>query len=115
MHIEFLIVFYAYINIQVMTKFGTLISSEIPVLIDFYNEMDEDNSTFQSILQDVAIKLGDTAKVIKINIEKNEALVDALQIKRNPTFIVYKNGEMKWRESGKQDADSLINLVQKYI
>lgn len=99
-----------------MAKFGELISSDIPVLIDFYADLKEENSSnFHSILRDVAAALGDKAKVIKIDIEKNETLTNALKIKENPTFIIYKDGEMKWRQSGDQDANTLINLVQQYV
>ncbi len=99
-----------------MAKFGELIGSDIPVLIDFYAEWEEENSNnLHSILRDVAAALGDRAKVIKIDIEKNETLANALRIKGNPTFIIYKDGEMKWRQSGDQDANTLINLVQQYI
>jgi len=98
-----------------MTKFGELITSEIPVLIDFYAEWEEESNDLHSVLRDVAAALGDKAKVIKIDIEKNETLANALRIKGNPTFIIYKDGEMKWRQSGDQDANSLISLVQQYF
>ncbi len=99
-----------------MAKFGELISSEIPVLIDFYAEWEEEKpDDVHDILRDVAAALGDKAKVIKIDIEKNETLANALRIKGNPTFIIYKDGEMKWRQSGDQDANTLIGLVKQYL
>ncbi|WP_372744256.1 thioredoxin family protein [Lutibacter sp.] len=99
-----------------MAKFGELISSDIPVLIDFYAEWEEENSEdLHNVLRDVAAALGDSAKVIKIDIDKNETLANALRIKGNPTFIIYKDGEMKWRQSGVQDANTLIGLVQQYV
>jgi len=99
-----------------MTKFGELIGSEIPVLIDFYAEWEAENAeNAHSILRDVAAALGDRAKVIKIDIDKNETLANPLKIKGNPTFIIYKDGEMKWRQSGGQDANTLISLVQQYV
>ncbi len=99
-----------------MAKFGELIGSEIPVLIDFYAEWEEEESDdLHNILRDVAAALGDKAKVIKIDIEKNETLANALRIKGNPTFIIYKDGEMKWRQSGEQDANTLIGLMQQYL
>lgn len=99
-----------------MAKFGELIGSEIPVLIDFYAEWEEENSDdIHNILRDVAAALGDKAKVIKIDIDKNETLANALRIKGNPTFIIYKGGEMKWRQTGEQDANTLIGLVQQYL
>ncbi|MCF6181941.1 thioredoxin domain-containing protein [Lutibacter sp.] len=98
-----------------MAKFGELISSDIPVLIDFFAEWDDEENSLHSILRDVAAALGDRAKVIKIDMEKNEILANALRIKGNPTFIIYKNGEMKWRQSGDQDANTLISLVEQYV
>ncbi|MDD3721286.1 MAG: thioredoxin family protein [Lutibacter sp.] len=99
-----------------MAKFGELISSDIPVLIDFYTEWKkEESDDLRDILRDVAAALGDKAKVIKIDIEKNETLANALRIKGNPTFIIYKDGEMKWRQSGNQDANTLIGLMQQYL
>jgi thioredoxin 1 len=98
-----------------MAKFGELIGSNVPTLIDFYADWNENNVNLHSILRDVAAALGDKAKVIKIDIDKNETLANALRIKGNPTFIIYKNGEMKWRQSGEQDANTLISLVQQYV
>ena len=97
-----------------MTKFGELISVEKQVLIDFYQDWDDVQATVDT-LRDVAAALGDRAKVIKIDIKKNETLADALRVKGNPTFMIYKNGEMKWRQTGFQDANTLIGLVQKYV
>ena len=97
-----------------MTKFGELISVEQPVLIDFFfdwGEVDDNSDT----LRDVAAALGDKAKVIKIDIKKNEPLAEALRVKGNPTFMIYKNGEMKWRQTGEQDANTLINLLNEFL
>ncbi len=97
-----------------MAKFGELISFEQPVLIDFYTDLEDEQNTLE-ILRSVAAALGDTAKVIKIDINKNEILADALRVKGNPTFIIYKNGEMQWRQTGIQDATTLIGLVKEYL
>ncbi|CAA0150213.1 thioredoxin family protein [Tenacibaculum maritimum] len=97
-----------------MTKFGELISLEKPVLIDFYFDWEEASDSLDT-LKNVAAALGDKAKVIKIDIKQNEVLADALRVKGNPTFIIYKKGEMKWRQTGEQDANTLIGLVQQYV
>lgn len=98
-----------------MAKFGELINADIPVLIDFFAHWDDSKDALSDVLRDVAAALGDKAKVIKVDIDKNETLANALRIKGNPTYIIYKNGEMKWRQSGEQDANTLINLVQQYL
>ena len=97
-----------------MTRFGEIISIDRPVLIDFYADWSDSEPSLQT-LRDVAAALGDKAKVVKIDIKKNETLAEALRVKSNPTFMIYKNGEMKWRQTGEQDANTLIGLVQQYV
>ena len=98
-----------------MSKFGELIETHVPVLLDFYAEWDNVCQEMHPVLRDVAAALGDKARVIKIDIEKNQELSEALRIKGLPTLMIYKNGEMKWRQSGEQDANTLIGLVQEYV
>ena len=98
-----------------MSKFGELIETKMPVLLDFYAEWDEASKEMHPILRDVAAALGDKARVIKIDVDRNQELAEALRIKGLPTFMIYKNGEMKWRQSGEQDANTLIGLVKEYV
>lgn len=97
-----------------MTKFGEIINVDKPVLIDFYADWGDADVNLDT-LRNVAAALGDKAKVIKIDINKNEILAEALRVKGNPTFMIYKNGEMMWRQTGEQDANTLIGLVQQYV
>jgi len=98
-----------------MSKFGELIDVNIPVLLDFFTDWNEQSTAMHPVLRDVAAALGDKAKVIKIDVDKNKDLADALRIKGLPTLIIYKDGEMKWRQSGELDANTLIGLIQEYI
>ena len=47
-------------------------------------------------------------------IDKNNELVEALRIKLLPTLMIYKCGEMVWRQSGEQDANTLIELIKEF-
>jgi thioredoxin 1 len=67
------------------------------------------------VIRDVAAALGDKAKVIKIDVDKNQELADALRIKGLPTLMIYKEGQMIWRQSGELDANTIISLVQEQI
>ncbi|HEX9979927.1 MAG TPA: thioredoxin family protein [Flavobacterium sp.] len=96
-----------------MSKFGELINAPIPVLIDFYTEWNEQSVSMHPVIRDVAAALGDKAKVIKIDVDKNQELADALRIKGLPTLMIYKDGQMKWRQSGELDANTIIALVQE--
>ncbi|KGO94055.1 thioredoxin family protein [Flavobacterium subsaxonicum] len=98
-----------------MSKFGELISSQVPVLIDFYTEWNEPSVSMHPVIRDVAAALGDKAKVIKIDVDKNQELAEALRIKGLPTLMIYKDGQMVWRQSGELDANTIIGLVQEQI
>ena len=98
-----------------MSKFGELISSQVPVLIDFYTDWNESSLSMHPVIKDVAAALGDKAKVIKIDVDKNKELAEALRIKGLPTLMIYKDGQMMWRQSGELDANSIISLVQEQI
>jgi len=102
-------------HIEIMSKFGELIEAQVPVLLDFYADWDESCKEMHPVLRDVAAALGDRARVIKIDIEKNQELSEALRVKGLPTLMIYKEGEMKWRQSGEQDANTLIGLVNEYV
>ena len=97
-----------------MARFGDLIDIEVPVLLEFYIKQDEISNTMYPVLKDVANALGKKAKVIKIDLEKNNKLAEALRIKGTPTLMIYKRGEMKWRQSGDEDANSLICRLKDF-
>ena len=100
-----------------MSKFGQLIDEKIPLLLVFYdlNSIEENFMDLSPILKDVAAALGDKGKVIKIDINKNNEISQALRIRVLPTLIIYKNGEMVWRQSGQQDANTLIGLMNENL
>ena len=54
-------------------------------------------------------------KVIKIDVEKNPKLAEALRVKGLPTMMIYKGGEMVWRQSGDQDANTIISLMKDFV
>jgi thioredoxin 1 len=98
-----------------MSKFGELINLEVPILLDFYGDWDDSSKAMHPVLRDVAAAIGDKGKVIKINVDQNNELSEALSVKGLPTLMIYKSGEMVWRQSGEQDANTLINLINDFI
>ncbi len=98
-----------------MSKFGELLDGNHPLLLFFFSEDDEISITMHPVLKDVAAAIGDKGKVIKIDIDKNQKLSEALRVKVLPTLMIYKFSEMVWRQSGEQDANTLISLLQEYF
>ena len=97
-----------------MSKFGELIETSVPVLLDFYADWDESSRSMHEVLRSVAAAIGDKGKVIKIDADKNKDLAAALRVTTLPTLMVYKDGEMVWRQSGEQDAVTLMGIIEEY-
>lgn len=97
-----------------MSKFGDLLDENIPLLLVF-NRQDEASVDLNPVLKDVAAALGDKGKVIKIDVDKNHKLSEALRVKVLPTLMIYKYSEMVWRQSGEQDANTLISLLKDHV
>ena len=95
-------------------SFKNLIHSDIPILIDFSAEWCGPCKAMMPILQEVVSAVGDTAKVVKIDVDQNRTIADQYQIRGVPTLMIFKGGKMLWRQSGMQSAHALIKLLNSY-
>lgn len=97
-----------------MSKFTDLINSEGPVLVDFYATWCGPCKTMSPILEEFAHKAGGKVKVIKIDVDKNQAAAAQYKIQGVPTLILFKKGQVKWRQSGVVSAGQLQQIINQH-
>jgi thioredoxin 1 len=99
-----------------MDSFTTLINSKEPVLVDFFATWCGPCQMLAPILKDVKETLGDGIRIIKIDVDKNQALMSSpqFQVKGVPTLMLFQNGKMLWRQSGVIPKEEIIRTITTY-
>ena len=93
--------------------FNALVAGERPVLIDFYADWCGPCKAFAPVLDRFKQEVGDSVRIIKINIDKNQPLAQQLGVQSIPTVMLYQNGELKWRALGAQSMSTMRQEVAK--
>ena len=66
------------------------------------------------VLEQLKEEMGDSIRIIKLDVEKNESLSDFYRIQSVPTLMLFKKGDVVWRQSGTASLSALKALIEKY-
>lgn len=98
-----------------MSSFQQILNDPKPVLIDFYAEWCGPCKMMPPILKELKEKMGETLRIIKIDVDKNQQIASKYQVRGVPTLMLMKEGSVLWKQSGVMDANSLQKTLQNYL
>ena len=98
-----------------MGKFDEMINSTTPTLVDFYATWCGPCKMMSPLLEQVATEMGDETKIIKVDIDKNRDAAVQYGIRSVPTLILFKEGEIVWRQSGLPPKNLITESIKKFI
>ncbi len=96
------------------SNFKEMINSETPVLVDFFADWCGPCKALAPILKQVKDELGDSVKIVKIDVDKNQPLASEFQVRGVPTMILFKNGKQLWRQSGVLQKNDLTSIIKQH-
>lgn len=93
--------------------FKEYIHQDKPILVDFYATWCGPCQTMAPVLEALKKRMGDSMGLIKIDVDKNQAVATDFQIRSVPTFILFKNGQVLWRHSGMISGHDLEKVIRQ--
>ena len=96
------------------TFYELISSSDVPVIVDFFAEWCGPCKTISPILKQVKDMQGDKVRIVKVDVDKNNALAMQYSIQSVPTLMIFKNGKQLWRQSGVINASELNKIVEMF-
>lgn len=97
-----------------MEKFNDIINSNQLTLVDFFATWCGPCKQMHPVLEQLKADLGDNIRIIKVDVDKNGPLAATYRILSVPTLMLFRAGEMLWRQSGAMTLADLKNLLASH-
>ena len=97
-----------------MANFNDIINSEVLTLVDFFATWCGPCKTMHPVLEQLKAELGDSIRIIKIDVDKNNSLAANYRVQSVPTLMLFRKGEMLWRQSGALQLSALKKVIEQF-
>lgn len=94
--------------------FSELIQGTTPTFVDFSAAWCGPCKMMAPILQELKTNVGDKAHIIKIDIDKNPGVASLYNVQNVPTLMLFKNGNIVWRQAGVLPTEYLKQVIDKH-
>lgn len=83
-------------------------------MVDFFAEWCGPCKAQSPIIKELAQEVNGKVRIIKIDIDKNQAVAQRYNVRGVPTLVLFQAGEIVWRQSGVQSKSQLINVIKQH-
>ena len=97
-----------------MENFNDIINSEQLTLVDFFATWCGPCKMMHPVLEQLKDELGESIRIIKIDVDKNNSLAMNYRVQSVPTLMLFRKGEMLWRQSGALPLSALKNQIGQF-
>ena len=97
-----------------MENFNDIINSEQLTLVDFFATWCGPCKMMHPVLEQLKAELGESIRIIKIDVDKNNSLASNYRVQSVPTLMLFRRGEQLWRQSGALPLSALKNLIGQF-
>lgn len=84
------------------------------VMAEFYASWCPHCQRMMPIVKEFKKSMEGTLEVVQIDIDQEKQLADNFNIETIPTFILMRQGEQIWRQSGEMPLERLLEEVKKH-
>lgn len=98
-----------------MSDYTTLINSAPLVMVEFYATWCPHCQRMMPVVAQIRELLGDSAEIYQIDIDRSEEVAEEVGVESTPTFIIYRDGQMVWRNAGEMDGNVLLQKLESYM
>jgi len=92
-----------------------VLQSDKPVLVDFWAAWCAPCRMLAPTIDAIAEQFGDSAGVVKVNVDNNTSTAQRYGIKGIPTLILFSGGKEVERVVGATSKDSIVRMIEKHV